>query len=227
MLERNAPCFELQGCGTTLTSLCFIGAGGYWLYTHFDSVVAPLWATSPGRIVIIGSIAGVLCLMAFLGSLIIIANQQRAPMASVIGKVVESGTQSSDRRVVNDYRTVYVPVVEYAYSFNGHEFRSRVISDDDSGEDSNAGAAKIASRYPKGKSVRVFCDPANPDNATLTKPPDNRPNWIALAISAVSLVVVVYFDNFFAIEAGALNRLKRRNDSRMARGLDHQSRWGR
>ena len=94
--------------------------------------------------------------MAFFGSLIVLANQSRAPFAAVTGKVVKSRTQSYSRRVVNNYQTVYVPVVEYAYSVNGHEFHSRVIGADDSGEDSNADARKIAARYPKDKVVHVF-----------------------------------------------------------------------
>ncbi len=197
VLERSLPGLQMQGCGTTLTSLAFIAAGGYWLYAHFDSVVAPLWATSQGRIVIIASIVGLLCLMAFVGSLIMRAGQQRAPLASVTGKVVESRTQSYNRRVVSQTRTVYVPVVEYAYSVDGHEFRSRVISDDDEGEDSNADAAKVAAHYPKDRSVRVFYDPANPGNATLTKPAAYRPNWVALAISAISFAVAIYFGGYF------------------------------
>ena len=197
VLERGTPSFQMQGCGTTLTSLAFIGAGGFWLYTNFDSVVAPLWGTNSGRIVIIASIVGLLCLMAFFGSLIIIANQKRAPLAAVTGKVVESRTQSYSRAAVNNYQTVYVPVVEYTYSVNGHEFRSRVISDDNSGEDSNADAKKIAARYPKDKAVRVFYDPENPGNATLMKPTTYRPNWVALAVSAASLVVVIYFGGYF------------------------------
>jgi hypothetical protein len=196
VLERGTPGVQMQGCGTTLTSIAFIGAGGYWLYAHFDSVVAPLWATNSGRIVIIASIVGLLCLMAFFGSLIIIANQKKAPLAAVTGKVVESRTQSYSRRAVNNYRTVYVPVVEYAYSVNGHEFRNRVISDDNSAEDSNADAEKIAARYPKDKVVRVFYDPENPGNATLTEPATYQPNWVALAVSAASLVVVIYFGGF-------------------------------
>ena len=197
VLERKLPGLPMQGCGTTLISLAFIGAGGYWLYTHFDSLVVPLWTTSSGRIVIIASIVGLLCMMAFLGSLIIIANQQKVPLATVTGKVVESRTQSYSRRVVKSTRTVYVPVVEYAYSVNGHEFRSRVISDDDPGEDSSADAEKIAARYPKESLVRVFYDSANPGNATLAKPAVYRPNWIALVISTVSFVVVIYFGGFF------------------------------
>ena len=197
VLERNLPGLPLQGCATTLTSLAFIGAGGYWLYTHFDSIVASLWATSPGRVVVIASIIGMLCLMAFVGSFIMIANQQRAPLESVTGKVVESRTQNYSRRVVNGTRTVYVPVVEYAYSVHGHEFRGRVISDADPGEDSKADAEKVAARYPKESSVRVFYDPANPGNATLTKPATYRPNWIALAISAVGFAVAIYFGGFF------------------------------
>jgi Protein of unknown function (DUF3592) len=193
VLERNPPSFQMQGCAASLMSLFFMSAAGYWLYTHFDSVVAPLWATNPGRIAITALIVGLLCLMAFLGSLIVVANQKGAPLAAVGGTVVESRTQSYSRRAVGGTRTVYVPVVEYAYVVNGHEFRSRNISDDDLAEDSDADAKKISSRYPKDKSVRVFYDPSNPGNATLEKPTAYRPNWIALAISGVSFAVVIYF----------------------------------
>jgi len=197
VLERNPPSLPMQGCGTSMVSLTFIGAGGYWLFTHFDSVVAPLWATSHGRIAIVASIVGLLCLMAFLGSFIMIANQERAPWSAVTGKVVESRAQRYSRGVGRGAGTHYVPVVEYAYLVNGREFHSRIIGDDDQPEDSSAEAEKIASRYPKDSSVRVFYDPENPGNAMLEKPAAKQPNWIAFAVSIGSFAVAIYVGGFF------------------------------
>ena len=197
VLVRNLPSLPMQGCATSLTSIAFIGVVGYWIYTHFDSVIAPLWNTTQGRIVIIASFVGVLTLMAFLGSLIMIANQEKAPWADVIGKIVESRIQSYNRRFAETTQTVYAPVVEYAYIVNAREFRNRTIGTNDLVEGSRKDAEMIASRYSTDSSVRVFYDPENPGNAMLEKPAAYRPNWIALAISAISFIVVFYFVEFF------------------------------
>jgi hypothetical protein len=94
VLERNAPVFlPLQGCATTLVSLACIGYVAYWLTTHYDAVIAPLWATGHGRVVVIASSVGVISLMAYVGSLII-AKQQSAPWPIARGIVVDSRVQN-------------------------------------------------------------------------------------------------------------------------------------
>ena len=145
----------------------------------------------PGRVVIIASIVGMLCLMAFFGSLIIIANQQRAPLAERDRKgrrkphAKLQPQQSSIAREPFTCRSLNTPIQSWARISQPRHQRRRP------GRNSNADARKDRGALSQGQSsVRVFYDPANPGNATLTKPATYRPNWIALAISAVSFVVV-------------------------------------
>jgi hypothetical protein len=191
VLERNVPGFvPLQGCATTLMSLACIGYVAYWLTTHYDTVIAPLWATGHGRVVVIASSVGVVSLMAYFGSLII-AKQQSAPWPIVRGIVVDSRVQTPKRRSGRSKNLIYTPVVEYSYRVNGQEFRGRQIGPDDQAEDTLADAEKVTARFPKDSAVSVYYDAGNPGDAMLEKPVADRPDRTALIIVAVSFVVAV------------------------------------
>ena len=192
VLERNLPgVLPLQGCATTLASFACIGYVAYWFTTHYDAVIAPLWATGHGKVVVIASIVGVVSLMAYFGSLII-AKQQSAPWPIVGGTVVDSRVQTSRRRSGRLKDLIYKPVVEYSYLVNGQEFRGRQIGPDDQAEDTLADAEKVAARFPKDGAVSVYYDASNPGDAMLEKPVPNRPDRTALIIAAVSFVVAVW-----------------------------------
>jgi Protein of unknown function (DUF3592) len=191
VLERNPPVFPpLQGCATTLASLASIGFVAYWLTTHYDDVITPLWATGHGRVVVIASGIGVVSLMAYVGSLII-AKQQSTPWPIVGGIVVDSRVQTSKRRRGRSKSLTYMPVVEYSFRVNGQEFRGRQIGPDDQAEDTLADAEKVAARFPKKSAVSVYYDAGNPGDAMLEKPVADRPDRTALIIAAVSFVVAV------------------------------------
>ena len=190
VLERNAPSFlPPQGCATTLASLACIGYVAYWLTTHYDAVIAPLWATGDGRVVVIASIIGVVSLMAYFGSLIIAKQQRVWPI--VRGIVVDSRVETSNRRRGRSKDLIYTPIVEYSYRVNGQEFRGRQIGPDDQAADTLADAEKVAARFPKGSAVSVYYDAGNPGDAMLEKPVADRPDRTALIIAAVSFVVAV------------------------------------
>jgi Protein of unknown function (DUF3592) len=191
VLERNAPVFPpLQGCATTLASLASIGYIAYWLTTHYDTVIVPLWATGHGRVVVIASSVGVVSLMAYFGSLII-AKQQSAPWPIVRGIIVDSRVQTSRRRGGRSRNPIYRPVVEYSYRVNGQEFRGRQIGPDDQAEDTLADAGKVVARFSKDSAVSVYYDASNPGDAMLEKPVADRPVRTALIIAAVGFVVAV------------------------------------
>jgi Protein of unknown function (DUF3592) len=191
VLERNMPNFvPLQGCATTLVSLACIGYVAYWLTTHYDVVIAPLWATGHGRVAVIASSIGVVSLMAYVGSLII-AKQQSAPWPIVRGIVVDSRVQTSKRRTGRSKDLNYTPVVEYSYRVNSQEFRGRQIGPDDQAEDTLAAAEKVIAGFPKESAVGVYYDANNPGDAMLEKPVAGRPDRTALIIAAISLVVAV------------------------------------
>ena len=191
VLERNVPSVApLQGCATTLASLACIGYVAYWLTTHYDAVIAPLWATGHGRVVVIASGIGVVSLMAYVGSLIM-AKQQSAPWPIVDGIIVDSRVQTSKRRGGRSKRPIYMPVIEYSYRVNGQEFRGRQIGPDDQAQDTLADAEKVAARFPKKSAVGVYYDASNPGDAMLEKPAAARPDRTALLIAAVSFGVAV------------------------------------
>ena len=188
VLERNAPALmPLQGCGTTLTSLAAIGFCVYWATEHYDSVIAPMWATGFGRVAICASVVGLLSLMAYFGSLII-AKQNERPWSSVNGTIVDSRTESDSQ----GRQTSYAPLIEYSYFVFEREYHGRAVTADDQGVDTLAEAEKIAGRYPKGRPVIVYYDPKDPRDAMLERPPANRPNRAALAVAIASFAVVIY-----------------------------------
>ncbi len=193
VLERGAPALlPVQGCGTTLTSLAAIGFCGYWLVKHYDSAIAPMWATGHGRVSLLAAIVGALSLMAYFGSLII-AKQNEQPWSSVNGTIVDSRTESDNR----GRQTRYAPVVEYAYLVHERQFHGRTIASDDQGELTLAEAEKIAARYPKGSPAVIYYDPKDPRDAMLERPSANRANRAALAVAVVSFLVAVYASGYF------------------------------
>jgi Protein of unknown function (DUF3592) len=196
VLERNAPNFMPgQGCATTLASLAAIAFMAYWLTSHYDTVIAPLWATGHGRVTLIAAAIGLLSLMAYVGSLIIA--KQQTPWETVRGVVVDSRAQASKRRSSKARDVIYTPIVEYSYRVNGREFRSRQIGPDDQGEDTLADAQKISARFPKGGNVAVHFDPGNPGNAMLEAPLADQPDRKALIAAIVSFAVAICAQAFF------------------------------
>jgi hypothetical protein len=197
VLERDAPSFlPLQGCATALASLACVGYIAYWLTTRYDAVIAPLWATDHGRVVVIATIIGLVSLMAYIGSLII-AKQQSVPWPKVAGVVVESRAQISKRRSGRSNDLIYTPMVEYSYRVNSQEFRCRQIGPDDQAEDKLVDAQKVAARFPRDSVVSVYYDPANPGDATLEKPAANRPDRTAFIIAVVSFFVAICAETLF------------------------------
>ena len=109
----------------------------------------------------------------------------------VRGKVVLSRTERYRARASRTTVTSYVPVVEYAYTVNGHEYRSRQIQlDDDGGGEAGDDAKKMAARYPEGGDVEVHYDPANPGSAALERP--GGPAWYLLVIAVLCFGAAAY-----------------------------------
>ncbi len=107
-----------------------------------------------------------------------------------------SRTESYRARASRTTVTSYVPVVEYAYTVNGHEYRSRQIQlDDDGGGESADDAKKMAARYSEGSEVDVHYDPANPGSAALEKPTGTA--WYLLAIAVLCFGVAAYAGIFW------------------------------
>lgn len=193
VLDRKGPSLAPpQGCGTTSASLAAIGFSIYWVTANYEGVIAPMWATGHGRVAICAFVVGLLCTMAYFGSLIIAKTNDR-PWSSVNGKIVDSRTESD----AQGRQTTYAPLIEYSYFVFENEFHGRAITADDQGGGTLAEAKKIAGRYPKGRAVVVYYDPDNPADALLERPPMNRPNWAALGVAIGSFLVAAYASGHF------------------------------
>jgi len=77
----------------------------------------------------------------------------------------------------------FMPVVEYTYSVGGRDYSSRSIWPDTEVSGDRHYAERIAARYPVGKIVFVFYDPADPKRAGLEI--GSRMHWFLLLAAAV------------------------------------------
>ncbi len=92
---------------------------------------------------------------------------------TVLGKVTEVGVVAEERRDDDDdgrtrITTVYRPDVQYAYVVDGREFHCNAWKWGWTAFYPDEVSAKApAARYAVGTSVRVFYNPANPEEAIL------------------------------------------------------------
>ncbi len=113
---------------------------------------------------------------------------EKWPMAK--GTVIQSeikkskrttGTGSSKRTEIR-----HIPKVEYTYNVDGQPYRSSRIT---FGAVNALNASATVNRYPKGKSIEVFYDPKNPDEAVLQPGADSTSSIVFLAIGAVLALI--------------------------------------
>ena len=188
VLEREVPKGVAKGCLAILAVLAVLGYGIYRFGGTALTFLEARMGEDSSHIFLIAGGAGLFLLLMFIGSRK--SAKQGRSWPSVRGKIVQSGTESYREQVNHRSVVRYAPVVEYAYAVNGHEFRSRQLRllAVQMGH-SQAGAEKIASRYPEGREVEVHYDPANPGNAALEKP--NAP-WFLLVLALICFGVAVY-----------------------------------
>ncbi len=113
-----------------------------------------------------------------------------------VGKITFSTVASYESDSNSGTTTMFYPDIRYNYSVNGKEFTGNKV---DLGEYSSSDvgyAQKITARYPVGKSVRVYYDPAHPGTAVL-EPGFTGGLWIPLVIGGVFSVVGGALSYFF------------------------------
>ena len=188
VLEREVPKGMSKGCLAILGVLAVLGYGIYRFGGPALTFLEARMGEDSSHIFLIAGGAGLFLLMLFIGSRK--SAKQGRNWPSVRGKIVQSGTESYRERVNHRSVVRYAPVVEYAYAVNGHDYRSRQIRPlaVQMGH-SQAGAEKIAARYPEGSEVEVHYDPANPGNAALEKP---KAPWFLLVLALICFGVAVY-----------------------------------
>lgn len=92
--------------------------------------------------------------------------------------------------------TMYYPDLRYQYNVEGKEFTGTEVDLGDYSSSDISYAKKVTARYPVGKSVRVFYDPAHPGTAVL-EPGFTGGIWIPLVIGIVFSIVGGALSYFF------------------------------
>ncbi len=200
VLERNGPAGVTQkGCIDGLALLAFLATALYGLLTRGPAFVAAHFpkAADPDLPIFIACF-GLALLVFFIG---MFRYQRRAAhWPSVSGTIVASTVESFRKRLNNSKSgtpvTLYRPVVEFVYTVNGHDYRSKQIKllTEVSGQQSYA--EKVAAKYPAGSTVDVHYDPANPGNAALENPTGMA--WIVLALALGMFALTAYTLGLFA-----------------------------
>jgi hypothetical protein len=194
VLERDLPQGMGKGCAAIIIILAVIAGGIYffaanalqYLEGHMpDSDAAPVVLFAGGF--------GLAVLLFFFAARRTSKKSARWP--SVRGKIVSSSVESFQKRESGRTTTYYTPAVEFSYQVHGVDYRSRQINLNVTMSGSQAGAEKVAARYPEGRDVDVHYDPDNPANAAL----ENLTGftWVLLAIALVCFGVAAYASGLF------------------------------
>ena len=194
VLERGVP--EGVGKGLAIIAgfvIAFVGVV-YWLATGAPRLVARHYPHANVPVVIIAASMGVLMLLFFIASWRLSRRAADWPLAR--GTVLKSGTEKVEKHSNGRRSVTHAPVIEYAYRVNDVDYVSRQVKVGMTMSASQSYAAGVASRYPKGATIDVHYDPANPSNAALENPAGTR--WFLLGI-AVALFALA------AHQAGALS----------------------
>jgi hypothetical protein len=114
---------------------------------------------------------------------------QRWPKAAgrvIVSKVESYKDDSGDSRT----RRLYRPVIEFAYSVDGMEYRSRQRQLGAQTGGSESWARTVTAKYPVGRAVEVLYDPANPATAALENPIGMT--FLAFGVSVLCLAVCIH-----------------------------------
>jgi hypothetical protein len=192
-LEINHPPKDLAlGCMAGIGILVVFAAIAIWLA---ESGFENLQGWFPNAILpamIPTAILGVIFLFVFYYFMRRAAEVRRWPQAT--GKIVLSRVEEftirrdRPRHTMRGRRTLqtgYMPVVEYTYSVGGRDYSSRSIWPGTEVSGGRGYAERIAARYPVGKIVFVYYDPADPKHAGLET--GGKMHWFLLLAAIICL----------------------------------------
>jgi Protein of unknown function (DUF3592) len=194
VLEREIPKGLVSGCMLILVVLAVGGVGFYFAVTnatHLLAGIIPDKGNAPATVFAV--CFGLTVVWFFLGYRNYV--HQAAKWPTVRGKVEASTTESYIKREDNRDETHYVPVVEYVYQVQGHDYRSRQIKLGVTVDGSQFIADKIAAKYPQGSDVTVHYNPDNPSNAVLENPGSYA--WFLLVIALICFAIALFASGFF------------------------------
>ncbi|MGD9812146.1 MAG: DUF3592 domain-containing protein, partial [Sphingobium sp.] len=169
-LEINHPPKDLAlGCMAAILIILVMAAIAIWLAESGFQTLREWFPDALLQAMIPTAIFGALFFVMFFYFMRRAAEVRRWPQAT--GKVtlsrVEEFTIRRDKplrtsRGVRRLRQSFMPLVEYAYEVGGRDYTSRSIWPDTEVSGDRRYAERIAARYPAGKIVFVFYDPADP-----------------------------------------------------------------
>ncbi len=199
VLERDAPvsagCMTAIATGLVCAGLCvavfFLSPDG------FQGALSP-WFPK-GAHPVFAIFFGVAALMTFMAQL---ASRKMARIAAgwprAQGRVMRSETEGyyDSTGGGSNRRMVYEPVVEYAFSVEGKEYRSTQLRLGGKLASSMKEIAdQVVARYPEGSAVEVRYDPKNPTQSVV----DLQVNllWLGYVLAAACAVAAAFFGGAF------------------------------
>jgi len=202
-LEINHPPKDLAlGCMTAIGLVVAFAAIAIWLAESGFEKLQGWFPNAILQAMIPTAILGAIFLLAFFYFMRHAAAVRRWPQATgtIVLSRIEEFTIRHDRprRTMRGRRTLhrsYMPVVEYTYSVGGRDYSSRSIWPSTEVSGDRKYAERIAARYPVGKIVFVYYDPADPKHAGLET--GSSMHWFLLLAAAVCLGVAAVTSRIF------------------------------
>ncbi len=174
------------------TSLAILGFGGYCAFKLLTQGVSFITDSFPKAEAKLAALTGGMGLAALL---LAIAFYSRAKAArswpKVTGKIIVSQVERDLSGVEDSHsERSYRPVIEFVYTVNGKEYRSRQRQLGTTTSGSQSWANSIKTKYPVGSTVEVSHHPANPADAALENPIGMT--WLIFGVSVFCLGVCVH-----------------------------------
>jgi hypothetical protein len=195
-LERGGPKgIEAKGCAMALVELAVAGGILWALIARGPGVVKALFPkASEDLVVFVFGIGVLLCMFAYA--------QWRMSKAAkgwpvAAGKVVRSEVETYRERSGADgmLTTLHRPVVEYAYTVGGQEYRSAQIRLNTTMSGTVAQAESVTRKYPQDAAVSLRYDPGNPSSAILENP--GSISWYLLTLAALAFAFAAWQTHMF------------------------------
>lgn len=193
VLEREAPKGAVKGCGLLLLVLALLGGGLYWAVTQGAETLKARMPEADVPVMLFAALFGLAALLFFAAHRRYLSRANAWPVTQgeIVSSVVEQRRSTESGRT----RTIYLPVVEFAYTVGGNRLHSRQVKLGLEVSGSESFAQKIVDRYPAGAPVDVHYDPRDPSNAALENPTET--NWILLGVALACFAVALYASRIF------------------------------
>lgn len=189
VLERGGPKgIEPKGCAMALGELAIAG-GILWAWiVHGPGAVKTTFPNANENIVTLASGLGV-----FLGMMAYAQwrmSRTATGWPATPGTVMRSEVHEERDNASGVRSTSYRPIVEYAYTVAGNEYRSAQVRLNVAAAGPKAWADSMTAKYPQGRTVNVRFDPENPSNAVLENP--GSTSWYLLALAAAAFAFAAW-----------------------------------